>query len=278
MGLEFSVSIAVSICSPTQSHEPGAGDRLPCNIHAPDQEGWLFQTNGPHQRCDTDPAFWIGAEPQYTFSILRSVNGISLDQSNQNARFQWVKAPTSAELTQVTHTIAHRVGRFLQRQGLLERDAQNSYLTGDETDDDPMTQLLGSSITYRIAVGSQAGRKVFTLQTLPAGDRNDPYDNTVGKVAGFSLHAGVAAKAHQRKKRERLCRYITRPAVSEKRLSLTSGGNIRYQLKTPYRNGTTHVIFIPGFLPSTLRASLRLFKIAPDNFVNPWTAWPNWRP
>jgi hypothetical protein len=56
----------------------------------------------------------------------------------------------------VTHAIAHRVGRFLEQQGLLERDAENSYLTYDETDDDPMTQLLGSSITYRIAVGPQA--------------------------------------------------------------------------------------------------------------------------
>ena len=33
--------------------------------------------------------------------------------------------------------------------------------------------------------------------------------------------------------------------MSEQRLSLTSNGNIRYQLKTPYRNGTTHVIFEP---------------------------------
>ena len=38
---------------------------------------------------------------------------------------------------------------------------------------------------------------------------------------------------------------ISRPAVSEQRLSLTSNGNIRYQLKTPYRNGTTHVFFEP---------------------------------
>ena len=67
----------------------------------------------------------------------------------------------------------------------------------------------------------------------------------MGKVAGFSLHAGVAAKAHERKKLERLCRYVSRPAVSEKRLSLTPNGNIRYQLKTPYRDGTTHVIFEP---------------------------------
>ena len=51
-----------------------------------------------------------------------------------------------------------------------------------------MNQLLGSSITYRIAMGPQAGRKVFTLQTLPAS--NEPFDDLLGKVAGFSLHAG----------------------------------------------------------------------------------------
>ena len=51
------------------------------------------------------------------------------------------------------------------------------------------------AITYRIAVGPQAGRKVFTLQTLPACDPEELFGDTVGKVAGFSLHAGVAARA-----------------------------------------------------------------------------------
>jgi len=57
----------------------------------------------------------------------------------------------------------------------------------------------------------------------------------VAQEAGFSLHAGFVAKSHERTKRERLCRYITRPQVSEARLSLTLQGHIRYQLKTPYR-------------------------------------------
>jgi len=98
-------------------------------------------------------------------------------------------------------------------------------------------------IAYRIAVGLQAGRKVFILQTLPTCDES--FDDGAGKVAGFSLHAGVAAKAHERKKLERLCRYISKPAVSEKRLLLTPNGNIRYPLKTPYRDGTTPAIFEP---------------------------------
>ena len=44
---------------------------------------------------------------------------------------------------------------------------------------------------------------------------------------------------------ERLCRYITRPAVSTKRLSLTRHGKVRYELKTPYSDGTTHIRFEP---------------------------------
>ena len=172
------------------------------------------------------------------------LDGVYVDSAKgSSTRFRWVKAPTSAELTNLTHTIAHRVGRFLERQGLLERDAENSYLAGDAVEGAPLDQLLGHSITYRIAVGPHAGRKVFTLQTL--AHCSEPFVDPVGKVAGFSLHAGVAARAHEREKLERLCRYIARPAVSEKRLSLLSNGQVRYELKTPYRDGTTHVIFEP---------------------------------
>jgi hypothetical protein len=111
------------------------------------------------------------------------------------------------------------VSRFLERQGLLVRDDETAYLDLDTEDDAPMASLIGHSVTYRIATGPRQGRKVLTLQTLPAID--EPFTTRAGNVAGFSLHAGVVAKAHERDKLERLCRYITRPAVSEKRLSLT---------------------------------------------------------
>ena len=156
-----------------------------------------------------------------------------------------------------THTIAHRVARYLERQGLLVRDAENSYLTDDGMDADPespINQLLGSSITYRIAVGPQQCRKVFTLQTLPDCRPDSPFAHTVGKVAGFSLHAGIATRAHERDKLERLCRYITRPAVSTKRPSLTRHGKVRYELKTPYNDGTTQVLFEPLDFISRLAA------------------------
>jgi hypothetical protein len=42
--------------------------------------------------------------------------------------------------------------------------------------------------------------------------------------------------------------------VSEQRLSLTEAGNIRYELKTPYQNGTTHIVFEPLDFISKLAA------------------------
>lgn len=107
-----------------------------------------------------------------------------------------------------------------------------------------MEQLYGHSVTYRIAVGPHQGRKIFTLQTLPPLADSEA-SGQAAKVAGFSLHAGVVAEPNHRDKLERLCRYVSRPAVSEKRITLTPNGKVRYQLKTPYRDGTTHVIFEP---------------------------------
>jgi hypothetical protein len=172
------------------------------------------------------------------------LDGVYIRNKQGKARFQRTIAPTQQELAKLVHMISHRVARYLERQGVLERDEENSYLQLDGMDEDPMQQLIGCSVSYRIALGPQQGRKVFTLQTLPSVEEDDRYAQ-VAKEAGFSLHAGVAAQAWERDKLERLCRYISRPAVSEKRLSLTSAGNIRYKLKTPYSDGTTHVIFEP---------------------------------
>jgi len=52
------------------------------------------------------------------------------------------------------------------------------------------------------------------------------------------------------------------PAVSNQRLSLTHNGRIRYQLKTPYSDGTTHVIFEP------LDFIARLVALVPKPRVN----------
>jgi hypothetical protein len=76
----------------------------------------------------------------------------------------------------------------------------------------------------------------------------------VAQAAGFSLHAGIGIEPQARAKLERLCRYISRPAVAEERLALTEHGDVRLQLKTAYRDGTTHVLLEPLDLLARLAA------------------------
>ncbi len=189
------------------------------------------------------------------------LDGVYVERPDGWVRFRWVKAPTSIEITQLADRIARRVGRFLERHGLLERDAQHSYLAGETLETDPMDQLLGHSITYRIAVGPQQGRKVFTLQTLPAWD--DSFGEEVGKVAGLqpacrgdrrrpmnarSLNGCAATSAAQR------CR---RNACRLRRMATFATSSRR-----PNRDGTTHVIFQP------LDFIARLAALVPKPRVN----------
>jgi hypothetical protein len=173
-----------------------------------------------------------------------------------------LSAPTRAELQALVQRISERIGRHLERKGLLVRDVQSSHLVFDPSDeDDALAELRGHSIAYRIAFGPHRGRKAFMLQSLPSRGE-PPGSERVAQASGFSLHAGVAAGADQRGALERLCRYIARPAVAIERLSLTAQGHIRYALKTPYRDGTTHVIFEP------LDFLARLAALVPSPGVN----------
>ena len=67
----------------------------------------------------------------------------------------------------------------------------------------------------------------------------------LAEAAGFALHAGIGIEAEAQAKLERLCRYVSRPAVAEDRLALTERGDVRLRLKTPYRDGTTHIVMEP---------------------------------
>ena len=129
---------------------------------------------------------------------------------------------------------------------MLEQDTESAWLDLDPAEDnDAMPQILGSSVSYRIAAGPQQGRKAVMIRTIRPLDRPGPGLERVAKANGFSLHAGVSCEGKQKDKRERLCRYIARPAVAVPRLSLSSTGKVVYTLKTPYRDGTTQVAFDP---------------------------------
>ena len=55
----------------------------------------------------------------------------------------------------------------------------------------------------------------------------------------------MRCEANDRKGIEQLCRYITRPAIANERLSVNREGSVVLKLKTAYRNGVTHIVLTP---------------------------------
>ena len=157
--------------------------------------------------------------------------------------FHEVRGPTAAELETLLSRIIKRILRLLTRTGYLIEEQGMSYLAEADSDS-ALTPLQAAACTYRIALGPRAGHKVLSLQTVPSRQA-DPTQPGCVNAHGFSLHAGVRCAAHQRKELERLCRYITRPAIANQRLKRNRAGQVVLQLKSPYRDGTTHIVMSP---------------------------------
>ena len=88
---------------------------------------------------------------------------------------------------------------------------------------------------------------------------------------GFSLNAAVACQARQRAKLERLCRYMSRPPIALQRLSLDGDGLVVYELKHPFRDGTTHVLLLRASCPAPYGPAFGGSKSLPAISSSPWT-------
>ncbi|MCP5083373.1 MAG: transposase [Alphaproteobacteria bacterium] len=164
------------------------------------------------------------------------------------ARFHRAPAPTEAELERLLQTLIGRITRALVLAGVLVEDPEHPWLDihRDCEDERALEQLAGAAVRYRIAVGPIAGRKTMTLHSPGAMSGESALAKTLTTARdGFSLNAAVVCKAHQRDKLERLCRYVSRGPIALERLSIDGDGLVVHELKHPFRDGTTHVLFEP---------------------------------
>jgi hypothetical protein len=83
--------------------------------------------------------------------------------------------------------------RFQYGKGLDQFEQMNQAADGHGGITPPMHRQTFRTLSQRI--GPLGARKVVTLQTLP-GDAGS-LEGDAGKVGGFSLHAGLAAEAHE---------------------------------------------------------------------------------
>ena len=161
--------------------------------------------------------------------------------------FVEASAPTDDELHALLQTVIARLMKLLTRRGVLVEDMGQTWLAEPDADGEEartLRPLQAAAITYRIAFGPRAGQKVLTLRgAMPRED--SARQPLCADIDGFSLHAAVRVEAHDRKRLEQLCRYITRPALSDERVQVNAAGQVELKLKTPWRDGTTHLVLSP---------------------------------
>ncbi len=75
------------------------------------------------------------------------LDGVYTETKHVRTRFQHTNGPEQQELIELVHTISHRVAGYLEREGILESDAENSYLNLEEGEEEPMQQVLGCSVS-----------------------------------------------------------------------------------------------------------------------------------
>ena len=153
----------------------------------------------------------------------------------------------------LVHTISQRVAGFLEREGIFKRDEKNSYLNLEQGNEDPLQQVLSCSVTYRIATGPQQGRKVFTLQTIPAREEDDRFV----RVAEEPVSACMPESRHK-------------PGNG-----INWRGYAVISQDQGYQRNTCH--WHTQGIPAT--SSKRLPMIAPRiSFSSRWISSPSWRP
>tara|TARA_B100000029_G_scaffold208001_1_gene205800 strand:- start:1453 stop:2949 length:1497 start_codon:yes stop_codon:yes gene_type:complete len=157
--------------------------------------------------------------------------------------FKKIKPPSTNEVREINLKIKKRFIRALRKKELIEDyEEGNTQFIFPEVN--PILEKgHASSIQKKIAWGTRKGKKVLLVGKL----YDLPWEEFSGKrssyIDGLSLHANVAIGKKNREGIERLCRYTARPAIAESRLTKDSEGSILYELKKPYRDGTTHLKF-----------------------------------
>jgi hypothetical protein len=98
--------------------------------------------------------------------------------------------------------------------------------------------LQAAAVTYRIAFGPRAGQKVLTLSGAERGHGTVPADGPVPRegLAHTKRERGLQGMPREDAARQPLC---------AERVQLNAAGQVELKLKTPWRDGTTHLVMSP---------------------------------
>ena len=186
------------------------------------------------------------------------LDGVYAEDASGSLGFHASRRPPRRVLQRLVETVRARVMRLLVARGLTE--------DVDDDEEDGQLSLQAASIEGRPERDGDHARADDT-------ERDDPRS---ASCEWFDLHAGPSIPAWDRTRLERLVRYVARPPLSTKRMTVREDGRVAIGFHHPWRDGTTHVLFTPQKLLERLAAIVphpRVHLVHYHGVLAPAAAW-----
>ena len=172
------------------------------------------------------------------------LDGVFSEAQPGRLTFHPAPPPSDEDVARVLAAVRTRVGRLLTRRQLESSE--------DHAPPDPLSEtspvlagIVSASVQGRVALGPRAGARVRRLGDEPDLGHATSRGPRQAQLDGFDLHANVWIPPHDRVRLEQLGRYLLRPPLAQDRVRLRADGRVLIELKTAWRDGTSHLVFDP---------------------------------
>jgi hypothetical protein len=171
-----------------------------------------------------------------------ALDGVYVRDAQAVLRFHALAAPSGDEVAQVAAWTYERIVRVLARHG---RSLDGVDEAGDAlADAEPvLASCYAASAADLQLLGDDAGQRtrklIHPVRVVPSPTE------ALAEVGGVNVHAQHVIDGRDRKRLERLCRYLARPPLAQERLDRHPDGRVLYRFKAAWKDGTHAVLLHP---------------------------------
>lgn len=179
-----------------------------------------------------------------------SMDGVYVRDAAGVLVFHALPAPTVEDIQDVVRRTHAALTLVLARHGRSLDGMEEDVFASEEP---ALASCAGASAADLVLFGERAGQRTSKLGRalgLVSSESNGSY----AELEGVNIHAGAVIDGRDRKRLERVCRYIARPPLALERLEEHGEGRLRYCFKKPWKDGTDAVLLAPLDLIARLAA------------------------
>jgi len=170
------------------------------------------------------------------------LDGVYVRDGEGGLRFHELGKPSTEEVVEVARWTYEALTRVMARHGrsLEDCDASVDELVLEQP---ALASCYGASLSDRQLLGTAPGERTRKL-VHPVRELSSA-DEGLAEVGGVNVHVGAAVGARDRRRLERLCRYVARPPIAQERLEVTPAGRVLLRFKRAWRSEAHAVVLDP---------------------------------